>query len=86
VNWGNADTQSCPTTHPAKTMPPSQAKHATMTIGQAVNYRKVTERIIYRLAGAKQIPALKVGGSWRFSKAIIADWIRRQSSTGFMEG
>ncbi|NDC75312.1 DNA-binding protein, partial [bacterium] len=35
---------------------------------------------IYRLAGAKQIPAFKVGGSWRFSKADIDRWIREQST------
>lgn len=32
---------------------------------------KVTERTIYRLATAKMIPAFKVGGIWRFSKAEI---------------
>jgi len=39
----------------------------------------VTERTIYRLAGAKKIPAFKVGGTWRFSRADIDEWIRRQS-------
>jgi excisionase family DNA binding protein len=47
-----------------------------MTIGEVADYLKVTERTIYRLAGAKQIPAFKVGGSWRFSKADIDGWIR----------
>ncbi|MGU5724098.1 helix-turn-helix domain-containing protein [Aeromonas caviae] len=32
---------------------------------------KVTDRTIYRLAAAKKIPAFKVGGTWRFSKAEI---------------
>ena len=64
-----------------KTMPSSTAENAIMTIGQVADYLKVTERTIYRLAGAKQIPAFKVGGSWRFSKADIDRWIREQSST-----
>jgi len=51
-----------------------------MTIGEVADYLKVTERTIYRLAGAKQVPAFKVGGSWRFSKADIDGWIRDQSS------
>jgi excisionase family DNA binding protein len=46
---------------------------------QVADYLKVTERTIYRLAEAKQIPAFKVGGSWRFSKADIDGWIKRQS-------
>ena len=67
------------TTQLAKTMPSSPADNAIMTIGEVADYLKVTERTIYRLAGAKQIPAFKVGGSWRFSKADIDRWIREQS-------
>lgn len=67
------------TTNLAKTMPSSAADNAIMTIGEVADYLKVTERTIYRLAGAKQIPAFKVGGSWRFSKADIDSWIKRQS-------
>ncbi len=70
----------------AKTMPSSPADNAIMTIGEVADYHKVTERTIYRLAGAKQIPAFKVGGSWRFSKVDIDEWIKRQSSTGVKEG
>ena len=68
------------TTDLAQTMPSSPADNAIMTIGEVADYLKVTERTIYRLAGAKQIPAFKVGGSWRFSKADIDGWIRDQSS------
>ena len=67
------------TTNLAKTMPSSPADNAIMTIGEVADYLKVTERTIYRLAGAKQIPAFKVGGSWRFSKADIDRWIQQQS-------
>ena len=70
-----------PTTNLAKTMPSSAADNAIMTIGEVADYLKVTERTIYRLAGAKQIPAFKVGGSWRFSRADIDRWIQQQSLT-----
>ncbi len=40
-----------------------------MTIGEVADYLKVTERTIYRLAGAKQIPAFKVGGELEFLKS-----------------
>ena len=53
-----------------------------MTIGELADYLKVTERTIYRLAGAKKIPAFKLGGSWRFSKADIDSWIKQQSMEG----
>jgi len=50
-----------------------------LTIKLVSDYLKVTERTIYRLAAAKQIPAFKVGGSWRFRKTDIDDWIGAQS-------
>lgn len=50
-----------------------------MTFEELADYLKVTERTIYRVAGAKQSPAFKVGGSWRFSKVDIDEWIKRQS-------
>jgi len=53
-----------------------------LTIKQVADYLKVTERTIYRLAAAKQIPAFKVGGSWRFSRADIDEWIKQQSGGG----
>jgi excisionase family DNA binding protein len=67
------------TTDLAKTMPSSTADNSIMTIGEVADYLKVTERTIYRLAGAKKIPSFKVGGSWRFSKADIDAWIKKQS-------
>ena len=53
-----------------------------LTIKQVADYLKVTERTIYRLAAAKQIPAFKVGGTWRFSRAEINQWIQRQQEGG----
>jgi excisionase family DNA binding protein len=67
------------TTFRTKNMPSSPPDNAILTIGEVADYLKVTERTIYRLAGAKQIPAFKVGGSWRFSKADIEAWIRDQN-------
>ena len=77
------------------TILPYSALHSTVTAGamatrspttdilmikDVAEYLKVTERTIYRLAAAKKIPAFKVGGSWRFSKADIDKWISEQSA------
>lgn len=59
---------------------------AILTIKEVADYLKVTERTIYRLAAAKQIPAFKVGGSWRFSKPDIDTWIKQQSMEGLDPG
>ena len=34
-----------------------------LTIKEVADYLKVNERTVYRLAGAKKIPAFKVGGN-----------------------
>ena len=49
-----------------------------MTLPEVADYLKVAERTLYRLAAAKQIPAFKVGGAWRFAKSDIEAWIRSQ--------
>ncbi|TXH39946.1 MAG: DNA-binding protein [Burkholderiaceae bacterium] len=60
-------------------MPKKPPDAEILTIREVSEYLKVTERTIYRLAAAKKIPGFKVGGAWRFSKAEIDQWIRRQS-------
>ena len=60
-------------------MPTANSAGEILTLKEVAEYLKVTERTIYRLAGAKKIPAFKVGGTWRFSRADIDEWIRRQS-------
>jgi excisionase family DNA binding protein len=65
-------------------MPTNTIEGEILTIREIAEYLKVTERTIYRLAAAKQMPAFKIGGSWRFSRQDIDGWIKQQSmdSTG----
>jgi len=53
-----------------------------MTIREVAEYLKVNERTIYRLLSAKKLPAFKVGGSWRFKRSDIDNWIASQSVGG----
>jgi excisionase family DNA binding protein len=53
-----------------------------LTILEVATFLKVAQRTVYRLAAAKKIPAFKVGGVWRFSRAEIEEWIRHQSTQG----
>jgi len=59
-------------------MSTSSSEGEILTIKQVADYLKVTERTIYRLAAAKKIPAFKVGGTWRFSRVDLDQWIQRQ--------
>lgn len=49
-----------------------------LTLKEVAAYLKVDERTIYRLAASKKIPGFKVGGTWRFRKADIDEWIEAQ--------
>lgn len=60
-------------------MPISTPEGEILTIKQVAEFLKVTDRTIYKLAAAKKIPAFKVGGTWRFSRADIDTWIKQQS-------
>ena len=50
-----------------------------MTVREVAEYLKVKERTIYRLVAKGGIPAFKVGGSWRFRRAEIDEWITRRT-------
>ena len=46
-----------------------------LTANEAADYLKVTVRTIYRLIKEGRIPGCKVGGSWRFRRDILDDWL-----------
>ncbi len=58
----------------------AKPKSDILTITEVAEYLKVAERTLYRLAAAKKIPAFKVGGTWRLTRADIDQWIKRQTS------
>ena len=47
-----------------------------MTIREISDYLKLTEKTAYRLAAEGKIPGFKVGGSWRFKRSEIENWIK----------
>ena len=46
-----------------------------MTPREAAEYWSVHVRTIYRLAKNGEIPGRKVGGSWRFKKNALDEWL-----------
>ena len=53
-----------------------------LTLDEVAAYLKAGKRTIYRLAASGEIPAFKLGGTWRFSRADIDNWIKQQSLEG----
>jgi len=50
-----------------------------LTIKEVAAYLKLTEKTTYRLVLNDKIPGFKIGGSWRFRKVEIEEWIKSQS-------
>lgn len=49
-----------------------------LTIREVAELLKINEKTAYKLAAAGKLPGFKVGGSWRFERQEIANWIRRK--------
>jgi len=46
-----------------------------MTPQEAAEYLSIHVRTIYRLVKKGEIPGRKVGGSWRFKKDALDEWL-----------
>ena len=49
-----------------------------LTIQEVATYLKLNEKTTYRLASEKKLPGFKVGGSWRFKRSDLENWIETQ--------
>ena len=47
---------------------------------QVANYLKIDKFTVYRLVAQKKLPAFKVGNQWRFKRALLEAWLRRNMS------
>jgi len=46
-----------------------------LTIDEVAAYLKAGKRTVYRVASNGKIPAFKLGGTWRFRRAELDQWI-----------
>lgn len=51
-----------------------------LTIQELAEYLKLNEKTAYRLAGEGKLPGFKVGGSWRFKREDIEQWIEQKKT------
>jgi len=49
-----------------------------LTIDEVAAYLKAGKRTVYRIASSGKIPAFKLGGTWRFRRAELDQWIASQ--------
>ena len=67
---------------PTETVPSSSSENAYATIGEVMDYLKVSDRTTYQLAATKAIPAFKAGGSSELSQANIERGVQQESWAG----
>jgi excisionase family DNA binding protein len=49
-----------------------------LEVDEACKYLKMSKVTLYRHARNGVIPAFKVGGSWKFNKSSLDDWIQQR--------
>ncbi|ENG1327120.1 methylation-associated defense system helix-turn-helix domain-containing protein MAD1 [Rhodanobacter soli] len=53
----------------------SNAESEILTLEEVAAYLKAGKRTVYRLAQKGDIPAFKLGGTWRFRRSELDSWI-----------
>lgn len=48
---------------------------AVLTVKEVSQYLKLAQSTVYRLAQEQKLPCRKVGGTWRFSRKGIDQWL-----------
>ena len=52
-----------------------------LTLKEVADYLKLAQKTAYRLAAEGKLPGFKVGGSWRFKKEDILQWIEDKKAS-----
>ena len=53
----------------------TDAENESLTLEEVAVYLKAGKRTVYRLAQKGEIPAFKLGGTWRFRRSELDSWI-----------
>jgi len=67
---------------PQKTGFPKRERTQIMTPKEAAKYLGFHLVTIYRLLKKHEIPAVKIGGQWRFKKDILDAWLVQRMGQG----
>lgn len=53
----------------------AKLKGEILTLDEVAAYLKAGKRTVYRLAAEGKLPAFKLGGTWRFRRSDLDEWI-----------
>ena len=54
----------------------NQQEEMVMTVEEVSDYLRLGKSNVYKLAQEGELPGRKVGGTWRFSRAGLEEWLR----------
>lgn len=57
-----------------------------LTIDEVAAYLKASKRTVYRLAAIGELPAFKLGGTWRFRRGDLDQWIASRIGKAAVKG
>ena len=69
ANLGNLNSSS------AKGNAVTEQENEILTLDEVAVYLKAGKRTVYRLAAEGRLPAFKLGGTWRFRRSDLNEWI-----------
>ncbi len=52
-----------------------ERENEILTLDEVAAYLKAGKRTVYRLAAEGKLPAFKLGGTWRFRRSDLDEWI-----------
>jgi excisionase family DNA binding protein len=70
---------------PAKGNHMSDQRDEILTIDEVAAYLKAGKRTVYRLAASGNLPAFKLGGTWRFRLGDLDKWIASRIGKAAMD-
>lgn len=50
-----------------------------LTVHEVVEYLRMSEAKVYRLAKERQLPVVRIGKAWRFRKDLLNDWLGQRT-------
>ena len=49
-----------------------------MTLKEVAKYLGLHVMTVYKLTRERRVPAVKIGGQWRFKRGVLDDWLENQ--------
>ena len=84
----HADLKEAPTTNLAPDLDPRDIdrERDVVTLREAAQYLNCHASTLYRMVNEGDIPGFRLGGSWRFRRSELDEWIASQTVRPVQEG